>query len=515
MGTLIDRYAEVIEGRLTCWDRVVIAGVLPDLVHKDGVYSYMRRHEVQVGDLENHFKALNLKIRAAVEEIAARGGVQIDYIRKANFRKDDRIKKIVRERGDHPGLVHVFSAVESCTAWRVRRRHKDGGEFIYSRHAKCLHYYLYFIDSDFGLCYFRVSTFAPFRLQFYFNGHGWLVNRLRQAGIGCEHVDNAIVAVDDCVRAQEIANELDIKMLHAYLDRLTARCLPFMDLFHSSYRWSIWQVELATDIVFRSVEDLEPLYDHLVRVAASSVKADQVAYFLGRKRSGRFPGEVGTHFHTRVEGTRVRHSMGKAAIKMYDKLGRVLRIETTASDVTFFSHRREVEHRDGTRSVKTAKVRKSIYSLPLLATIMTASNDRYLAFISALDDPSDGVRRLHDLADTVRKKGRGWRGFNLCATVDHKVLLALARGEWTLHGIRNRSLRELLGITSRQASTLLRRLRLHSLLRKAPRAYRYHLTKLGQQVVAAALRVRAEVLIPILSARAHPDLSSFCVEIGS
>jgi hypothetical protein len=509
MADLLGRYASVIEGRLTCWDRVVIAGMLPELVHKDGVYNYMRRYGVEVRDLEDHFKALNLKIRSAAEEIAARNGLQIDYIHKPNFRKDEQIKAIVRERGDHPGLVHVFSVVEACTAWRVGQRNSDGGQFIYTRHAKCLHYYFYFIDPDFGLCYFRVATFAPFRLQFYFNGHAWLASCLRRAGMNCELIDNVIVNVDDWVRAQELATSLDVETLHAQLDSLADRCVPFMDRFLSTYQWSTWQAEIATDIVFRSTEELAPVYDHLVRVAASSVKADQIAYFLGRRPDGRFPHEVGTRFETRVQGTCVKHNMGKASIKMYDKLGRVLRIETTASDVTFFTHRREVEHRDGTRSVKTAKVRKSIYNLPLLATIMTGSNERYLAFISALDDPSDGVRRLDTLAATVKKKGRGWKGFNLCAAVDHATLVALARGEWALHGICNRSLRELLGITARQASSLLRRLRLHSILRKAPLAYRYYLTKAGQQILAAALRVRTEILIPALSTHHRQDLTPF------
>jgi hypothetical protein len=502
MASLLERYASVINGQLTCWDRVVVAGVLPDLVHKDGVYSYMRHHGVRVGDLESHFKTLNLRVRARANEIAERNGLGVEYIRKPNFRKDERIKAIVKKRGDHPGLVHVFSVVEACKAWRVRQRHQDGGDFIYSHATKCLHYYFYFIDPVFGLCHFRVPTFAPFRLQFYFNGHPWLCRRLEQAGIGCRLVDNAIVEVEDWQRAQEMAAEFDVEYLHRHLDGLAARCLPFTDLFQSSYRWSIWQVELATDIVFRGQDDLAPVYDHLVRVAASSVKADEVAYFLGRRFNDRFPAEVGTNFHTRVEGTRVRHSMGKASIKMYDKLGRVMRIETTASDVTFFSHRREVEHRDGTRSVKTAKVRKSIYSMPLIASIMNRANERYLAFISALDDPSDGVRHLEDLAKPVKKKGRGWKGFNLCAAVDHRILLALARGEWTLHGLRNKSIRAHLGITSRQASSILRRLRLHSIIRKAPRAYRYYLTKFGQQVLAAALRVREEVLVPALSLHA-------------
>ena len=61
--SLLDRYASAIEGRLRCWDRVVVAGMLPELVHKDGMHSYMRRHGVEVVDLEEHFKTLNLKTR--------------------------------------------------------------------------------------------------------------------------------------------------------------------------------------------------------------------------------------------------------------------------------------------------------------------------------------------------------------------------------------------------------------------------------------------------------------------
>jgi hypothetical protein len=290
-------------------------------------------------------------------------------------------------------------------------------------------HYFYFIDPEFGLCNFRVATFAPFRLQFNFNGHGWLANQLNKAGIGFEMVDNALVHIDEWKRAQELARELNAERLHAYLDRVAARCLPLMDRFRSTCRWSVWQIELASDMVFRSAEDLHPIYDHLVRTATCTVKADQVAEFLGRRLDARSPHEVGTHFHTRTQGTRVKHSMGKAAIKMYDKLGGVLRIETTASEVTFVTHRREVEHRDGTLSVKTAKVHKSIYSLPILESLMTASNNRYLDFISGLDDPTDGVRRLPELADPIKKEGRSWKGFNLCATTDHQILLALARGE--------------------------------------------------------------------------------------
>lgn len=95
----------------------MIAGVLPDPVHKDRVYRSMLRHEVPVGDLGEHCTTLNAKVRAAAEEIAASGGEEI-----AHIRKHDRIRRIVRSRSVHPGLVHPFSMVESCTAWRVRSK---------------------------------------------------------------------------------------------------------------------------------------------------------------------------------------------------------------------------------------------------------------------------------------------------------------------------------------------------------------------------------------------------------
>ncbi|HEX3990166.1 MAG TPA: hypothetical protein VHX39_03210 [Acetobacteraceae bacterium] len=92
-------------------------------------------------------------------------------------------------------------------------------------------------------------------------------------------------------------------------------------------------MEYATDLAFRSAATLGPLYDQLVRESVIGVKADQVASFLGRKIAPQRDQEVGSQFSTRIEGTCVKHRFGKASIKMYDKAGIVLRIETTANEL--------------------------------------------------------------------------------------------------------------------------------------------------------------------------------------
>ena len=115
------------------------------------------------------------------------------------------------------------------------------------------------------------------------------------------------------------------------------------------------QAEYATDIVFNQQEDLQYIYDNLVRTAVHTVKPDNIATFFGKKLHGNFQGQMGNNFNTRIEGTRVKHSMGPVSVKMYDKHNSlVLRIETMVNDVSFFKHFRKLEHRDGTQTRKLA-----------------------------------------------------------------------------------------------------------------------------------------------------------------
>lgn len=84
---------------------------------------------------------------------------------------------------------------------------------------------------------------------------------------------------------------------------------------------------------------------------------------LASKLDSNYQGEMGNRFNVRILGTRIKHQMGAVSIKMYDKFGIILRIETTTNDVTQLKHMREVVRRDGCREIKPAKMKKNIYSL--------------------------------------------------------------------------------------------------------------------------------------------------------
>jgi hypothetical protein len=260
------------------------------------------------------------------------------------------------------------------------------------------------------------------------------------------------------------------------------------------------QIEYATDIIFKRRQDLQQVYDHLTRTAIHCVKADNIATFLGRRLHPNYQDEMGNTFSTRIEGTRIKHTMGKASIKMYDKFGFILRIETTANDVSFFKHYRTVEHRDGTTSKKLAQMKKGIYSIGPLKKLLFDSNRRYLQFISDLADPSAGVKKLEKVTATVVENHRPYKGFNFFDGDDQKVFLSIASGEFTISGFQNKHLREKIKEkNTSQISRILKRLRTHGLIKKVAKTYKYYLTRFGSKVITMGLELRELYIIPELA----------------
>jgi hypothetical protein len=324
---------------------------------------------------------------------------------------------------------------------------------------------------------------------------------LNRQRIGFTLLDNAFTHIHDFSAAQQLADAWDPSLLHRKLDEFSDRYCPILKQIEESYHWSLDEAEYATDIVFRRQPDLQAIYGNLIRTAIHTVKPDDIATFLGKKLNGNYQDEMGNRYNVRIEGTRVRHSMGMASIKMYDKFGHILRIETTAKDVSFFKHYREVEQRNGESVMKFAPMKKTIYSLGALREVLAAANRRYLEFLSAIDDPSNGIDKLRKITRSVQQEARSYRGFNFFDPQDEALFVALVRGEFAISGVHNKALRDRFPqYNSGQMSRILRRLRTHGLLKKASHCYKYYLTALGKQVIALGFKLKELIIIPDLAA---------------
>src|SRR5574340_660490 len=498
---LAERYAANLHGVLSCYDRIIVTGTLPGACYAGGMTSFLYSRGIRIFDYPRFAEPLRERIRQRAQEVCTAAGVQIEHVNKSHIRKEDLIARVLAARGDAPGLVHVISAMEGCPSYTPWLDKSNGHVFLRPAQGKCLHYYFYFIDEDFGLCYLRVPTWAPFGLQFYCNGHSALARSLRHEGIDFVQEDNAYLHIADLPRAQALADSFNPEQLHRRLKRYAHWLCPVADVFvQDDWHWSIRQAEDATDLMFRSRDILVPLYDALSRQAVLAADAPRVAAFLGKRITPALAQEIGSRLSTRIEGRCIKHHMGAAGVKVYDKFSRVLRVETTVNDVSFFKHHRKVEHHDRHSTRELAPLKKTIHSLIDLREILLGCNLRYLAFLSSLDDPSAGERDLQRLSQPRVGSDPSVKGLNFFNPLDHKLLRTLQSGEFNIHGWRRADLHARVHISASAMSRQLRRLRLLGLIKKVSHTYRYYLTRLGRAAIAAACSLTRFSIVPAMAA---------------
>jgi hypothetical protein len=280
---LTDRYKDQITGVISCFDRIIFQGTLPRLSYARGITEYFCSKGLLLKQFTDWAEPLTQRIRDNAERLACQAGLEIQYLRQAGIDKEKLVQEIVGKRGNHPGLVCVFSVTERCSTYKPLWG-SGRSPSLCSTEARCLHYYFYFIDEEFGLCFVRVPTWAPFRLEMYMNGHNWLARQMTLHQIGYTQIDNAFVWIEDSARAQKLADQaMAGEQLHRKLDGLAQTYCPVLKQLDMSFRWTIHQAEYATDRMFQRQADLQKLYEPLTRTVIHAVKARDIAAFLSKR----------------------------------------------------------------------------------------------------------------------------------------------------------------------------------------------------------------------------------------
>ena len=235
----MERYAGRIAGTLGCFDRVVLTGTLVDVGYPGAVQEKLLHDGLGFFDIKVFADPLRRDLCEHARHIAQQAGLQIEHIVRKNFRKDERVAEVLAKRGSHPGLVHVFSAMENCSTFEPWHDRQTGVTKLRGTPGRCLHFYFYFMHQRLGLIYVRVQTWLPCRLQVYFNAHNWLAALLKREGIGFQMAHNSFVQIDDWRRAQALADDFSISRLHKDLDALASQCVPWLKRFPSGYQLSL------------------------------------------------------------------------------------------------------------------------------------------------------------------------------------------------------------------------------------------------------------------------------------
>ena len=146
-------------------------------------------------------------------------------------------------------------------------------------------------------------------------------------------------------------------------------------------------------------------------------------------------------------------------------------------------------------------MKKSIYSIIDLRTIMLGCNQRYLAFLESLDDTSAGQRDLQRLSQPRVSTGseQTVKGLNSFDPSEQRLLKVLQHGEFNIHGWQRADLAALVPMTKSALSRQLARLNSIGLIKKVAHTYRYYLTRLGRSAIAAACSITCFNIIPAMA----------------
>ena len=484
MHEFLQRHEKDVIGMLSGFDRVRLRGTLRFVATRRGMEAYLWRARVLLKDFVEYAKGVTEQIRGASRALAEAAGRPLVYVASSALRKEQKARQIMAADGVTAGLICVLSCVEPCWSYTVRRNREKQQLELHGDYYKCLHHYFYFADPVRGFMHLRLQTWFPFTVHVCINGREWLAQQLRAAGIGYVQRANCIVDVADVERAQALLTEQVHQPWAPWLNALLARVHPcHAEIFRAvpvAYYWSTEESEWASDVLFRSRDCLARLYPTLLTHGLHNFGSREVLRFLGQKvalhPNPNFKGEVSSRFRARPEGVCLKHWLKRNSIKMYDKQGTVLGVETTINDARDLREYRAAE-RSPRRKKYWRPLRKGVSAVRRRAALSQAANERYLSALSAVDTPI----RLADLsakhAQPQRWRGQRVRALNLLGATDAALLHAVSRGEFTIKGFRNRDLRALLHAPAaaaperrRQAARVTRQLRLlraHGLIRRA------------------------------------------------
>jgi len=506
--------ADVI-GFLSGFDRLRFRGTLPQLYYPRTMDAYLQVKKLLFKDFKQFAVDLTQRIKAAALRMAETAGRPFRYLPSCNTRKETLVRELIKQDRLEEGLVGVFGCVESCRTYFLCGNRQTKKLEFKLQGGRCQHFYFYQLHPEFGLMHLRLQSWFAFLVQICINGREWLSRQMDRYKMDYAKKENCFPWISHVPGAQRLMDkqlqlnwpdQLDhsLRQNHPLAPEI---CRPL----GLKYYWTTEESEYATDLMFKSPKPLSSIYPTLVRHAITCFSSADVMRFLGHsvashgKVRGNFKGEVVSDFKERPEGIRVKHTLNTNSIKMYDKQGSILRIETTINHARDFRVFREAQTGAHGRAKNQGKkawriMRRGVADLKRRAEVSRAANIRYLTALAATNGKVPLSQWVEEVCKPLQREGRRIRALNPWSPQDAALLQAINRGEFKINGFRNRDLRSLLLTTKagpeeqkRRASAVTRKLsllRAHGLIKKLSGTHRYVLSQNGHTMVTALLAAR-------------------------
>ena len=344
-NAFVQQFSENIKFKYNCFDRVILRGYILWLFFPAGVVKFLRAMGFR--KLSNGvMRILTDQLNAHIQKVAQAKGIPIHWWPSMGGGKDGAKQKFVQEQyaqldqGNGDRLYCILTDKEPAKTFVCRELVAKNGkkhEKIYDCRKPVKQYYIYFHDQLLGgPCYLKISSYLPFQCEFYFNGHNAIQVHLDKQGVHYRRHDNAFVDVDDPEAIRKAVESLNGR---AVLNRVAY----WMDLFfkfdkgkystcskYLHHEWYLSQVEISSNIVFRSARFCTSLFERLLDKFQRLGLPESIAQIFSR-RSHR--GTISNTFWRLYDNNAcIKHWFRGNSIKQYNKTGSFIRTETTINN---------------------------------------------------------------------------------------------------------------------------------------------------------------------------------------
>jgi hypothetical protein len=435
---------------------------------------------------------------------------------EAGQRKHELAQEHLPQDPKFRGLFLVITGNAPAPVWEVKRNAQN--QIIEVQHRRkwpyVKHYYFHLLDPEWGHVTLRMCGYPPFGTQVILNGHEWVERQALRQKVTVVKSGNCFVEGSDFVQVNRLAALLQrvsaIGKLAAVCERWiysSALCFALtreeQERSGFKYHYSVFQLELSRNLLFWRGGTMDEVYQNLIDRTRQPLELEHLKTIFGfrhrprqkLKRGGAGPEVVKEVQAQGYDLTVFKVRWGNLTLKIYDKGGRVLRVEVVV------------------HNAKELRCGKVLEKLPDLLERMSGMLVRFLntvqvAHVSFLDqgaferwsEPSTrGTRRLAGI-DLNKARNRH--------VVDAVVGLATQPAGFSLAQLAE-SVRARTGwgpkrYSARQAAYDLAKLRGKKLVRRQKQSRRYVSDPSGVRTMCAYLLLREKVIKPLLAGVVGP-----------
>jgi hypothetical protein len=512
MERLLDVLGNTVQFYYTCWDRIVLNGYIERLQRPENLIHFFHNvvgiQAIEPAVLEQRTNAYKAWMRRMTDE---RGIPVLAAPRGA--RKEELVEPYYRRLKDEQGVACVLTSMEQGRTFvsYVPRWKVPSGDanyrFIKACRKQFLHFYWYVLDPVMGPMSVRVASYFPFNVTCYLNGHSFVAQELRRAGVRFRKFDNSFLAVEDMPALQAAADRLSAALLQRRCNHWVRRVVPVFSAderqaLRPGYRYSMAQMELATDVVFKRSAPLRALFQRACELGVLVGGANRTTHLFGRRINRHYHGKLQTVLDQREAGHPVlrwyyQTSFAKQYVRGDQHSDRILRNETCSNDTRHFGVGRRLEN------------------LPLLRERLAATNERCLAEQAELLATAVDTGQLAKLAAPTLIGQRRIPGLKLHDDRVIRLLETLLHPggfvrDWTTREVHTRVIaRHRLAGDDYRLSQLrydLSKLRAKGLVERIGQTRRYRLTPLGLKLGVLLVKLRTRLLGPLTSLIRQPNI---------